>query len=235
MSLSHRSLAAWAVCLMACNTSAPGASVDPAKSASAKGQPSKTKAVAKAKDKAATPKASKNHFGSGFKVKTGEPLAKAIARSEKAAPGSPNAAAGSQAGKAPSDKSSCGDGSTVPKQAKNSATAAADEASTCAGLTKSEGEVVRVSGKVDSVCQKAGCWMVLKDGEAKVRIFTKDHGFFLPRDIAGRGAEVEGTLRAKTLSKKFAKHLAEDKGGDPKAVTGPRREYILTASAVALR
>ena len=106
----------------------------------------------------------------------------------------------------------------------------------CGEITADEGgELVRVSGTVHSVCKKAGCWMVLQDGDKKVRIFTKEHGFFLPKDTAaGRSAEVEGTLRAKTLSKKFAQHLAEDNGDDTATVTGPTQEYLMTATAITL-
>jgi hypothetical protein len=96
-------------------------------------------------------------------------------------------------------------------------------------------EVVQVSGVVESVCQKAGCWMVLKDGDTKARIFTKGHGFFLPRDIAGKNAVVEGELAAKRVSEKFAKHLEEDRGGDPSKVKGEQEELVMNATAVALR
>lgn len=98
-----------------------------------------------------------------------------------------------------------------------------------------EKKTVQVQGKVESVCQKAGCWMVLADGETRARIFTKGHGFFLPRDIAGRGAVVEGELAARTITEGFARHLEEDRGGDPAKVTGPKRELVMNATAVALR
>jgi hypothetical protein len=96
-------------------------------------------------------------------------------------------------------------------------------------------KTVQVSGKVQSVCQAKGCWMVLQDGDVKARIFTKQHAFFLPKDIAGRNAVVEGELEARTISEKFAKHLEEDRGGDPDAVEGDKRELVMNATAVALR
>jgi hypothetical protein len=96
-------------------------------------------------------------------------------------------------------------------------------------------ETVQVSGTVKSVCQKAGCWMILKDGDTTARIFTKGANFYLPTTIAGQKAVVEGTIKAKTMSEKFAKHLEEDKGGDPSKVTGPTRELVMNATAVALR
>jgi hypothetical protein len=46
---------------------------------------------------------------------------------------------------------------------------------------------------------------------------------------------VEGELEARTISEKFAKHLEEDRGGDPDAVEGDKRELVMNATAVALR
>ncbi|HZO13017.1 MAG TPA: DUF4920 domain-containing protein [Polyangiaceae bacterium] len=96
-------------------------------------------------------------------------------------------------------------------------------------------ETVQVSGKVESVCQAKGCWMVLQDGDVKARIFTKGHGFFLPKTIAGRSAVVEGDIETRTIGEDFAKHLEQDKGGDPSKVKGPQKELVMNATAVALR
>lgn len=93
---------------------------------------------------------------------------------------------------------------------------------------------VQVRGEVDSVCQKAGCWMVLKEGEATARILMKDHGFTVPMDAKGKSAIVEGTLEARTFNEKEVKHLEKDAGGDPSAVSGERKEYVLTASGIRL-
>ena len=76
--------------------------------------------------------------------------------------------------------------------------------------------------------------MVLQDGDVSARVFTKQDGFFLPIDIIGKKASVEGKLQAHTISEKFAKHLEEDRGGDPASVKGPSKELVLYASAVQL-
>jgi hypothetical protein len=110
----------------------------------------------------------------------------------------------------------------------------AEPLATVAGRLGEAAETVQVSGTVDSVCQKAGCWMVLKDGETTARIFTKGHGFFLPKDIAGQKALVEGEIKAKTISEKFAKHLEQDNGGDPDKVKGDQRELVMDATTVKL-
>ena len=93
---------------------------------------------------------------------------------------------------------------------------------------------MRVSGTVDSVCQKMGCWMVLADGDKNARILMKDHAFTVPMDCKGRKAEVEGTLTAKTFTEDQVKHLEQDGGGDPSKVSGQREEYVLSATGVRL-
>ena len=94
---------------------------------------------------------------------------------------------------------------------------------------------VQVSGQVDSVCQKKGCWLVVKDGEAQARILMKDHGFTVPMDSKGKPVVVEGTIEARTFNEAQVKHLEKDAGKDPAAVTGERTEYVLTATAIELK
>jgi hypothetical protein len=96
-------------------------------------------------------------------------------------------------------------------------------------------ETVQVTGTVDAVCQKKGCWMILKDGDVTARVFTHAGDFYLPVDTnKGRKVVVEGELKAKQVSQKFAQHLEEDKGGDPSKVTGPQRELVLDATSLTL-
>jgi hypothetical protein len=94
---------------------------------------------------------------------------------------------------------------------------------------------VLVSGEVESVCQKAGCWLVVKDGEAHARILMKDHAFTVPMDTKGKPVVVEGTLEARTFNEAQVKHLEKDGGGDPAAVAGERTEYVLTATGIELK
>ena len=97
------------------------------------------------------------------------------------------------------------------------------------------GKPVLVHGTVSQVCQRKGCWMILRDGEAHVRVRFKNYGFFLPRDCSGKEAYVEGTVRKDTLSKKTARHYEiETSGGDLSKVEGPRRELGMVATGVRL-
>jgi len=93
---------------------------------------------------------------------------------------------------------------------------------------------VRVSGQIDKVCQKMGCWMVVRDGTTEARVVMKDHAFTIPVDSKGKPAQVEGLLKVKVFTEAQAKHLAEDGGADPSKVTGETKEFILTATAVEI-
>lgn len=94
---------------------------------------------------------------------------------------------------------------------------------------------VLVSGTVEAVCQKKGCWMVVKDGTDSARVMMKDHLFAVPIDARGKAVLVEGELTSRTFTEAQAKHLEEDKGGDPKAVAGERKEHVLMATAVEIK
>lgn len=96
-------------------------------------------------------------------------------------------------------------------------------------------EPVLLRGRLADVCQRKGCWTVLRDGDARVRVRFRDYGFFLPRDAVGAEALVEGTVDVRTLSEADARHYAsESLHDDPAAVRGPQREIGFTASGVRL-
>jgi hypothetical protein len=94
---------------------------------------------------------------------------------------------------------------------------------------------VLVEGEVRDVCQRRGCWMVLGDGEAQVRVDFEDYDFFVPKDAAGRHAFVEGRVWRDTLSEETARHYAEESGqGDPSEIRGPQAVVRFTATGVRL-
>jgi hypothetical protein len=96
-------------------------------------------------------------------------------------------------------------------------------------------EPILLHGRISDVCQRKGCWTILRDGADQVRVRFRDYGFFLPTDSTGAEAFVEGVIRVETLSEKAARHYeAESRDGDPDAVTGPRREVGVVASGVRL-
>lgn len=104
-----------------------------------------------------------------------------------------------------------------------------------AAPAKFEARRILLRGRIADVCQKKGCWTVLQQGDATLRVRFADYGFFLPKDCQGRQALVEGVVSVRTLSEREAKHYArESVTGDPEAIEGPQREVGFVASGVRL-
>ena len=94
---------------------------------------------------------------------------------------------------------------------------------------------ILLHGRISDVCQRKGCWTILRDGSAHVRVRFQDYGFFLPTDATGAEAFIEGVVKVETLSEKTARHYeSESRNGDPGSVKGPRREVGFTASGVRI-
>jgi hypothetical protein len=88
------------------------------------------------------------------------------------------------------------------------------------------------SGRVGKVCQKKGCWMMLTDGEAMVRVNT-GYRYFLPTDASG-DALVYGTLERWQVDAREAAHLAKDAGEPAPAAAQPTFEWRIDALAVRI-
>lgn len=74
-----------------------------------------------------------------------------------------------------------------------------------------EGQTIRTRGTVNRVCQRMGCWIELVDpAGAQVRVPMAGHAFFLPRDVQGHEAEIDGTVRVAALSAEQRAHLASE-------------------------
>ncbi|MBW2372355.1 MAG: DUF4920 domain-containing protein [Deltaproteobacteria bacterium] len=96
-------------------------------------------------------------------------------------------------------------------------------------------EPVLLHGRISEVCQHKGCWTILQDGKASVRVRFVDYGFFLPKDCSGEEAFIQGTVKVETLSEDQARHYeAETRDGDPERIQGPQREVGFLASGVRL-
>ncbi len=94
---------------------------------------------------------------------------------------------------------------------------------------------VLVRAEISDVCQKKGCWMVLREGSTAVRVRFADYGFFVPKDCSGKTAYVQGRVKREVLSEKVAKHYAEEStSGDPMKIRGPREVVSFLASGVRL-
>lgn len=77
--------------------------------------------------------------------------------------------------------------------------------------------------------------MTLGQGTKTIRVTFKDYGFFVPKDIAGATAVVEGLFEVKTVHEATAKHYAgETPGGKPDEIKGDQEELSFVATGVEL-
>lgn len=103
----------------------------------------------------------------------------------------------------------------------------ADAIDTCANT----GELCKVEGTIDRVCQARGCWFTLTapDVEQVVRVRMQDYAFFVPRDAMGEHVVFEGTLSREEIDQETAQHYADDEaaanGTEARVVTGPEDTY----------
>lgn len=71
------------------------------------------------------------------------------------------------------------------------------------------GQVVKTSGEISAVCQSMGCWMEIRvdAGSPGIRVPMANHAFFLPRDLAGAQATIEGTVAVAAVDEATREHL----------------------------
>ncbi|MEJ7694145.1 DUF4920 domain-containing protein [Daejeonella sp.] len=97
---------------------------------------------------------------------------------------------------------------------------------------------LKIRGKVEEVCQKKGCWMVMKLGNGdQMRITFKDYKFFVPKDLAGKEVVVDGYAYLDTTSVKQLQHYAKDGGksdAEIAAIVSPKMEIAFEAKGVAV-
>lgn len=99
-----------------------------------------------------------------------------------------------------------------------------------------EGKTVRVSGRIADVCQKAGCWMVIAEGDDTMRIRMKEHGFSVAKDAAGSLCEVEGTVVSMKIDPETVAHFEGEAGeGAPIPERQAKGEFIYEIEATGVR
>lgn len=89
---------------------------------------------------------------------------------------------------------------------------------------------IKCRGTIARVCQAAGCWLELSGagGGEGLRVPMAGHAFFVPQDIIGKSAVVEGKLAARELLDAERAHLT----GEGLKATGP---LFLEATGVVVR
>jgi hypothetical protein len=98
-----------------------------------------------------------------------------------------------------------------------------------------DGKYVRVSGTVNNVCPKKGCWLTLHDEKTNQNLFVKfpdpEQGRLIPMDAVGKPAIVEGTVKVKEISEAMARHYKQDAGASQEEIekiTGPQKQISIT-------
>lgn len=102
---------------------------------------------------------------------------------------------------------------------------------------KFEKKTIRVTGKIQDVCQKKGCWLLLTSNKKTMRVRFKDYKFFVPTNAKGYVVTLEGTAEATEISEKLAKHYAEESGDKEaaKKIKGPQKTVAFTATGIQLK
>jgi len=98
----------------------------------------------------------------------------------------------------------------------------------------------KVTGTVQSVCKKKGCWVKLNEADSGLEdmfVKFKDYGFFLPLDCEGAKVVMEGKAFKEITTIDELRHYAEDNGDSEEQIamiTQPKVEYKFLASGVKM-
>lgn len=99
---------------------------------------------------------------------------------------------------------------------------------------------IKITGKVNEVCQKKGCWMTIvpdKPGQPEMRVTFKDYAFFMPKDISGKRVILDGYAYVDVTPVDVLRHYAEDAGkskDEIMKITEPKRELAYEAKGVLI-
>lgn len=97
----------------------------------------------------------------------------------------------------------------------------------------------KITGKINEVCTKKGCWLTmdLPNGES-MRVTFKDYGFFVPTSSQGYPVVLEGIALLTETDVETLRHYAEDEGKskeEVEAITEPKREITFEAVGVIIK
>jgi hypothetical protein len=94
---------------------------------------------------------------------------------------------------------------------------------------------ILVTATTEAVCQTAGCWMTIADGEGEpiwVRWATGCGGkYSFPKDAAGKRIVVQGSFYPKEIAEADAEHIAQESGGALAAEDIAGRTFEMNATA----
>ena len=95
--------------------------------------------------------------------------------------------------------------------------------------------VVTMEAKVEKVCAKKGCWMILQGTNETFRVKFEDYSFFVPLSLVGKTVWAQGKIMKKEISIADTKHYLEDAGASKEevdAITKPSFEYRMMATGI---
>lgn len=97
----------------------------------------------------------------------------------------------------------------------------------------------KITGKINEVCTKKGCWLImdLPNGES-MRVTFKDYGFFVPTTSQGYPVVLEGIALLTETDVETLRHYAQDEGKskeEVEAITEPKREITFEAVGVIIK
>jgi len=127
-------------------------------------------------------------------------------------------------------------GGTLYGEAPKSTATTVAFADLVASPEKYENVEVIVTGNVNDVCAKEGCWLILGNGEKEVFIKTL-HVFVVPKDCYDNTAVVNGVFNVKEITEEQARHFNDEskttkiKSSD---IIGPQKMFVIKASGVEL-
>ena len=105
-------------------------------------------------------------------------------------------------------------------------------------LSVGDSTQMKVKTTINEVCQQKGCWVTLDLGNGEsAKVKFKDYGFFVPKDVSGRTAVVNGWAYREEVSVDELKHHLEDAGkpqDEIDAITEPEIRYTFVADGVLI-
>jgi hypothetical protein len=97
---------------------------------------------------------------------------------------------------------------------------------------------VKVTSKINEICQNKGCWMTLDLGnDEQAFVKFKGYSFFVPMNAQKRETVVDGKAFVEETSVAELKHYAEDEGksaDEIAKITAPKTEYKFLAHGVLI-
>lgn len=113
-------------------------------------------------------------------------------------------------------------------------------ASELAGMMAGKDSVpVKVEGIINASCAMKGCWMKMDLGDdQQMHVTFKDYGFFVPKNLNGETAILEGYASVDTLDVAYLRHLAQDAGKSEEEIaeiTEPKVSLTYVATGVLIQ